>query len=528
MGEPAPELYSSFGPSSSSIDLESRVLELERELEGEREVREALALRVVSLQQELSRMDSRLRALEHHHSFVASQLCIPSASASLEDSSLLHSTCDSGSATTLPGEQPACQAKETSHFPPTPPGLPVFSQPVLDVELESPQSKSSWEVVIAPQTWKTLCIRVLWQPGPAPSPSLHEHKPWLCIHPYLHHFALSVPEQVQNPDPHPCIALCLHRYVKVCLAYFGFLSELGKTLQDLSQTDAVECVFLLHRSSEEESSPTFENVHPTNTLKALRWLIRTVQLHFPDTYSGLFRTLSQPAQCERKESVPLPLDFVAYLEFLVLSMDTLPLDRLLAGSLLVCIWASLRFGDASHVLWSSLIYDNGVLRGVAHRTKTSSRGMPFALHGIGLYGDWASGYLVALHELWNSLALRSPAVPDYLFFVSALLDGNQDIEDFDTLFAPATYAFCLKKLRLLLSSWGRLSPQQISNYTLHSCKSTLLSWAAQQTLPVSFRKQQGHHRSSDSATLYGRDDVYLALETRSPQVWVLRAFGASA
>ena len=93
MGEPAPELYSSFGPSSSSIDLESRVLELERELEGEREVREALALRVVSLQQELSRMDSRLRALEHHHSFVASQLCIPSASASLEDSSLLHSTC---------------------------------------------------------------------------------------------------------------------------------------------------------------------------------------------------------------------------------------------------------------------------------------------------------------------------------------------------------------------------------------------------------------------------------------------------
>ena len=49
-------------------------MELERELEGEREVREALALRVVSLQQELSRVDTRLRALEHHHSFVASQL----------------------------------------------------------------------------------------------------------------------------------------------------------------------------------------------------------------------------------------------------------------------------------------------------------------------------------------------------------------------------------------------------------------------------------------------------------------------
>ena len=48
------------------------------------------------------------------------------------------------------------------------------------------------------------------------------------------------------------------------------------------------------------------------------------------------------------------------------------------------------------MLWSSLIYDSGILRGSSFRTKTSTRGMPFALQGIGLYGDWAAPFLTAL------------------------------------------------------------------------------------------------------------------------------------
>ena len=225
------------------------------------------------------------------------------------------------------------------------------------------------------------------------------------------------------------------RYVKACLAYFEFLVDLGHSLDNLSQLAAVEAVYALHcsRSQDDDLSLDREQialVFPLNTLKALRWLVKTVALLFPDLYSGLFRALSAQPSSDRSEAMPLPLDFVAFLESLVLDLSSAPELALFAGSALACIWASLRFGDTSHVSWSALLFDPQalVIRGLAYRTKTSRRGMAFAFYAEGIYGPWGIRWLQLLDAMWGSLEQLSPnVVPDSLFFCSSLLDDACDL-----------------------------------------------------------------------------------------------------
>ena len=109
----------------------------------------------------------------------------------------------------------------------------------------------------------------------------------------------SVLRQLQGSPNGPALTLNLLqlnadttalRYVKACLAYFEFLIDLGHSLDNLSQLAAVETVYALHcsRSQDDDFSLDREQialVFPLNTLKALRWLVKTVTLHFPDLYT---------------------------------------------------------------------------------------------------------------------------------------------------------------------------------------------------------------------------------------------------
>ena len=197
------------------------------------------------------------------------------------------------------------------------------------------------------------------------------------------------------------------RYVSSCLSFFSFVADLGLDLATLTQVQAVEAIMALHLSKHQDQDDPFDAssaalVHPVNTLKALRWLIKVSLLQFPDAYGGLFRALSSGPTSDRKEALALPLDFVAFLEALVLDPGSEPATVSFAGAALLCVWASLRFGDASHIRWSSLLYDVSchVLRGVAYRTKTTRRGMPFACHGRGFSGCWAATWLRSLDRLW--------------------------------------------------------------------------------------------------------------------------------
>ena len=243
-------------------------------------------------------------------------------------------------------------------------------------------------------------------------------------------------------------------------------------------------------------------VHPVNTLKALRWLIKVTLLRFPDTYGGLFRALSSGPTSDRKEALALPLDFVAFLEALVLDPGSEPSTVSFAGAALLSVWASLLFGDASHIRWSSLLYDVSchVLRGVAYRTKTTRRGMPFACQGRGIYGYWAATWLRSLDRLWLYLEDAGLCIdPDSLFFVSTRLALALAVLTW--AFAPASYASTLRSLRQALSLWGHLSPAAVANYTLHSSKATALSWAAQLGLQELPRREQGHHRTNSVSSM---------------------------
>ena len=129
------------------------------------------------------------------------------------------------------------------------------------------------------------------------------------------------------------------------------------------------------------------------------------------------------------------------------------------------------------------------------RTKTSRSGF---YGGRDLSRTWVGHYLTCLNSVWKRVRAFAPeSTPDCLFFNS---------------FAPLSYAATLKSLRTLLTTWGGCKDSSV--YTLHSMKSTFLSWMAQVGVPEELRAKQGQHRQS-SAQLYSRDDVFPQLRAQS-------------
>ena len=273
----------------------------------------------------------------------------------------------------------------------------------------------------------------------------------------------------------------------------------------LSDAIAADALFVLHRSGEGPLG------HPSNVLKAVRWLVRTLEPDpFPDLWSSIFGTFSCAGSVERKESVPLPCAFLAWLEQCILDSSFGDDVIAFAGGILVCCHASLRFSDSQHVDWSSFVLDHAVFRAVSFRTKTSRAGCPFGFLCAGFWGvsqlshSWVGGYLNCLRRFWMRLLSFAPqATSDCIFFSC----GS------DT-FVPLSYASALKTLRMLLFNWGGRSDPSV--YTLRSMKTTMLSWMSQVGVPEELRAMQGHHRQS-SAQLYSRDDVFP--ELRAQKLW---------
>ena len=114
----------------------------------------------------------------------------------------------------------------------------------------------------------------------------------------------------------------------------------------------------------------------------------------------------------------------------------------------------------------------------------------------------ALGLGTCLNSVWQRVHAFAPeSTPDCLFFS---FSSNS--------FAPLSYAATLKSLRTLLTTWGGCKDSSV--YTLHSMKSTFLSWMAQVGVPEELRAKQGHHKQS-SAQLYSRDDVFPQLRAQS-------------
>ncbi|CAE7795738.1 unnamed protein product [Symbiodinium sp. CCMP2592] len=296
------------------------------------------------------------------------------------------------------------------------------------------------------------------------------------------------------------------RYLRSVQLFFCAFEELGGSMEAIDQGLFLDAFFALSRGA--DSGPVSNSI---NVLKALRWYKKLLAIAcMPDLYGTAFSLLSNPAGQEKRESIPLPLSFVAFLERMLLSGKASLMDMIWAGSFLVAIGASLRFADAQHIRWSTLCVSSFTLRGICYRTKTTKGGCPWGLLSFGVFSSseewgmtWLPHWLGALDTVWCEV--RSRFGPDCLFFLWS-----------DTGFAPASYSQALQKLRYMLTLSG-IAPAQAAQYTLHSLKTTFLSWMSQLSIPLSSRFLQGHHKAPGSAQLYSRDDVWPALRAQ----WLL-------
>ena len=134
--------------------------------------------------------------------------------------------------------------------------------------------------------------------------------------------------------------------------------------------------------------------------------------------------LSNPTQFRLswlwKEAAPLPLSFVVFLETQILRDQGTAADRLLMGCLLVLVWSSLRWSDATWVSPSSLSIEDDTIRGVANKTKTTMRGLPFAFLTCGFLSgttsvSWTKKWLNLVRAALQRTSEAFPGfVPDFL------------------------------------------------------------------------------------------------------------------
>ena len=217
----------------------------------------------------------------------------------------------------------------------------------------------------------------------------------------------------------------------------------------------------------------------------------------------------------RREAAPLPLAFVLWLENEIVHERGSPLDCLLMGGVLVLVWSSLRWSDAQCIAPNDLVEDDDCIRGVATRTKSTKRGMPFGFLKAGLTGHslsvtWSARWLNILRQALAATEGLHPGFrPDFLI---PTCGGSRDCPIFTS---PMPRSQGIITLRKLLLRWD--GNADLTGVGVHSCKVTLLSWARQLNIDEELRMAQGHHRVSSSTTmaaLYSRDDVHPALQAQ--------------
>ena len=127
----------------------------------------------------------------------------------------------------------------------------------------------------------------------------------------------------------------LLRYLRSVMLFFDMMDTMRLQLSDLHQAHVMDVLLCLQEAS---GGPLVAQI---NQVKALRWYVRASGIPFPDLYGGLFLSVMQPPDGERKEAAPLPLAVVVALERLVLNPDKPTTDRLIAAAFLTCVWAGL-------------------------------------------------------------------------------------------------------------------------------------------------------------------------------------------
>lgn len=307
----------------------------------------------------------------------------------------------------------------------------------------------------------------------------------------------------------------LLRYLAATLQFLQALQDAGHSL------DALEAHHILDILSSSVSDESEDLPCAINLLKALRWAVKILGLRdFPNLYTPLFQPFLENPNTESKESLPLPLKFLVSLEYGIIAQLDDAYTTFVKGAFLLAFWASLRFSDLQHIQWDTLIFNGFSLRGVSYRTKTSKKGVPWAIAARGFLGrnashNWVHRWLAVADSFWQKFcdALGDEFVPDFILF------STQDLQ----INGPMPYMQALQLLRRFVGNLQECSPAQRDQYTLHSLKTTLLSWGCQIQASTESRASQGHHvvPTLKSVRLYGRDDVWAGLTLQNNLIDVI-------
>ena len=257
-------------------------------------------------------------------------------------------------------------------------------------------------------------------------------------------------------------------------------------------------------------------LHGSTILKAIRWSVRHLGADcFQCSFDGLLsKFLTDKKAIDTKESLPLPLYSILHWEKKILTSSTSPLLTIILGAFLFQVWTGLRWSDMQRITPSQLVFDYKDIRGIAWRTKTTTKGQAF--------GCLASGFMSLSSHTWMLIFFRAlddvfaTHVNSQLDFIIPRITMKGSLELVLPL-EPMRYTDALYYLRPFIHIPWRAagsSPFNPSNYTIHGLKATFLSWSTQiPAISEEQRRQQGHHWSiNQSVRLYSRDDVYPQLQ----------------
>ena len=178
-------------------------------------------------------------------------------------------------------------------------------------------------------------------------------------------------------------------------------------------------------------------------------------------------------------------------------------DRVASGQFCFETYSSSRHSDANYIEKMEVdIMDDGYgfLEGLTaqHKTATSAekrtRFLPLIAPTVGVqFYSWGQSWLEARDALGMSFGKGVPPLP-----APDARDGWTNRR----LTAGEATAW----LRAILLAGGA-DPDHVARVSSHSCKATILSWAAKKGLPISVRRLMGHHLPPGdvSAINYSRD-----------------------
>ena len=275
-------------------------------------------------------------------------------------------------------------------------------------------------------------------------------------------------------------ASTIWRYLSIWQHFSDSLCDMDLQLDKLTEVELADVFVSLSLSHRSDKSTGAGSI---SAIKAVRWMAKVADIKCLQdiVYGSIISSyLKSKTPRERKEAVPLALYIALQWERRILQTGCPMRDIILLGSFLVCLYSSLRFSDLQRIKWSSIVFDYRTMRGSCWRTKTSATGQPFGLLGCSMLSrgehGWCFKWLQAL-DLAGYIGSTTDLGMDPPDFLLPNVDEFGVVQPLEAM----TYPRALKLLRWCATlPWKQNQPALPAvNLTLHSLKTTMLSWGVQ-------------------------------------------------